>query len=76
MFKTYMIYNMYSINMNNHFVGEAHILCIYLFQYILTFNLQLKELQISNIRKKNVFAGTTVNVIEEAADAKVGVLDV
>ena len=57
-----MIYNMYSVNMNNHFVGEAHILCIYLFQYILTFDFQLKELQISNIRKK-VFAGTTVNVM-------------
>ena len=52
MFKTYMIYYMYSINMNNHFVGEAHILCIYLFQYILTFDFQLRELQRSNIRKK------------------------
>ena len=54
MFKTYMIYNMYSINMSNHFVGEAHILCIYLFQYILTFDFHLNELQISNRRKKMI----------------------
>ena len=54
MFKTYMIYNMYNINMNNHFVGVAHIICYYLFHYILTFDFHLKELQISNRRKKMI----------------------